>query len=115
MYTQMEITLNHLQNMIMEKFVSHPRSVCMDYISHFGFAMYMAKLHTYGVYVSVVHAVFPWMYPSAVTELNVLIKEQIEQNGCRKKKEQEQEESLQKELSEEESLQKEPPSSKKED
>lgn len=111
MNTQMEITWNHLQNMFIEKFVSHPRSVCMDYISHFGFAMYMAKLHVYGVYVSVVHAVFPWMYPSAVTELNVLIKEKIEQNGCRKKHE----ESLQKELSEEESSQEEPPSSKKED
>ena len=106
MNTQMEITLNHLQNIIMEKFVSHPRSVCMDYISHFGFAMYMAKLHTYGVYVSVVHAFFPWMYPSTVTELNVLIKEKIEQNGCRKKQE---------ESSEEESSEEEPLSSKKED
>jgi len=111
MNTQMEITLNHLQNIIMEKFVSHPRSVCMDYISHFGFAMYMAKLHAYGVYVSVVHAFFPWIYPSAVTELNVLIKEKIEQNGCRKK----QEESSEEESSEEESSQEEPQSSKKED
>ena len=78
----MKSIFTKLRNNITEKFISHPKSVCMDYITHCKFAIYMAQLHAYGTYVSVIHAIFPWIYPSAVTELNGLIKERIEQNGC---------------------------------
>ena len=71
-----------IQNYISEKFLMHPKMVCMSYVSHCKFSLYMAKLHAYGTYVSVVHAFFPWIYPSAVTELNQLIKQKIEENGC---------------------------------
>lgn len=64
-------------------FVDHPRKVCMNYSSHFFFAMCMARLHAYGVYVSVVHAICPWIYPRAVTDLNIKIAKLIKESGCR--------------------------------
>jgi len=68
---------------ISETFLKHPRSVCMSYYSHCSFALYMARLHGYGTYVSIVHAFLPWMYSTTVTELNELIKQKLEENGCR--------------------------------
>jgi len=83
----LRVTAQYIHDTVVEKFIEHPKSVCMDYVSHCTFALNMAKLHTYGTYVSVIHAFFPWLYPSAVTELNILIAQKIAENGCRENKE----------------------------
>ena len=64
-------------------FTQHPKDVCMNYISHSRFSLHMAKLHAYGVYVSIVHAFFPSMYKSSVTELNNEIATILKNAGCR--------------------------------
>jgi hypothetical protein len=69
---------------IIKHFVEHPKEVCMDYLSHFQFAFYMAQLHLYGAFTSLVHAGFPWLYSSEVSILNKRIAKLLEESGCRK-------------------------------
>ena len=76
--------LNFL-NQLKSQFLDHPKQVCMDYKTHCQFALYMAKLHAYGAYASIVHAFFPWWYPSEVTFLNQQIATLLENSGCRNK------------------------------
>lgn len=73
--------LNQLKN----KFLEHPTQVCMTYKTHCQFALYMSGLHTYGAYVSIVHAFFPWLYTSDVTLLNQQIATLLKNSGCRDK------------------------------
>lgn len=70
-------------NNLKEAFLDHPKKVCMNYVSHCKFALHMAKLHTYGAYASIIHAFFPWCYPSEVTYLNKKIADLLESSGCR--------------------------------
>jgi len=69
------------------KFIDHPTNVCMDYATHCRFSLNMTRLHAYGTYTSFVHAFFPWLYPIAVSELNVHIADLIEKSRCKATKE----------------------------
>ena len=69
------------------KFIDHPTQVCMDYATHCQFSLNMTRLHAYGIYTSFVHAFFPWLYPTAVSELNVHIADLIEKSRCKATKE----------------------------
>jgi hypothetical protein len=67
-----------------ERFTEHPKAVCMNYITHTLFSLNLAKLHAYGVYVSIVHGVCPFWHTTSVTELNEQITEILKNNGCKK-------------------------------
>ena len=64
------------------KFIDHPTKVCMDYATHCQFSLNMTRLHAYGTYTSFVHAFFPWLYQSTVSDLNVKIADLIEKSRC---------------------------------
>ena len=69
---------------IVSKFTQHPKAVCMNYITHNLFSLNLAKLHAYGVYVSIIHGVCPFWHTTSVTELNKQISEILKNSGCKK-------------------------------
>lgn len=76
-------SINYLKA-IVNKFTEHPKTVCMNYISHNLFSLRLAKLHAYGVYVSIVHGICPFWHTTSITKLNTQISEILKNNGCKK-------------------------------
>ena len=67
----------------MDRFFNHPRTVCMDYITHTCFSLKMAYILANGAIKAVIHAFLPDYYVSSTTDVIKRIEKELEESGCR--------------------------------
>lgn len=66
-------------------FIKHPREVCMSYVEHFQLSIGLSTLFLEGSIKAIIHAFFPFWYPSSSTRINLMITDKIKKSGCRSK------------------------------
>ena len=76
-------TINYLGGKVHKLFNSHPESVCMSYLQHMSFALKLSLINAYSSIASLIHALFPFLFITTVSDMNKHVDKLLYESGCR--------------------------------
>jgi len=73
----------------------HPKNVCMTYLQHACFSLEMSLFFLLGSITGIGHAIYPDIFVTSTTDTVNYIQKRLNESGCRKEKEEKQDEKSQ--------------------
>mgnify|MGYP001584212774 CR=1 FL=1 len=75
---------NYIKTKSYNIFISHPEDVCMTYLEHSFFSLYLSSRLIIGAFQAFVHAIIPALFKTSSSDLVTSIDTTINSAGCRK-------------------------------
>tara|TARA_B100001057_G_C22553734_1_gene834495 strand:- start:54 stop:347 length:294 start_codon:yes stop_codon:yes gene_type:complete len=75
---------NYIKKKAYNVFISHPEDVCMTYLEHSRFSLYLSAQLTIGALQAFIHAIIPVLFKTSSSDLVTSIETTINNAGCRK-------------------------------
>ena len=75
---------NYIKTKAYNIFISHPEDVCMSYVEHSFFSLYLSARLTIGALQAFIHAIIPVLFTTSSSDLVSSIDTIINNSGCKR-------------------------------